>query len=75
MNNKIIARIYRISKSRAKRINHDSLKIQSKETLSYHAPLVLDIDEYSIYRSKFTTTITELRKHRVYDVVVDKSSR
>lgn len=74
VNNKTIAREFGLSPSTVERIIHERFQLKIKEALSYPAPLMIGIDEHTIHKGrKFATTIADLGKHRIYDIIEGKS--
>lgn len=74
VNNKTIAFEFGVSPSTVERIIHEQYQRKINEVLSYPCPTVLGIDEHSIHKGyKFATTITDLKHHRVYDIIQGKS--
>lgn len=75
VNNKTIAREFRVSESTVERIIHEKFRQKIKEALSYPALLMIGIDEHSIHKGrKFATTIANWGNNRIYDIIEGKSN-
>ena len=65
---------WRISASTVDRWNKERMKVIGCEKLSYACPRVLGIDEHFFTKQKgFATTLCDLGRHRVYDVILGRS--
>lgn len=74
VNNKTIAREFGVSQSTVERIIHERFELKIKQALNYSAPLMIGIDEHTIHKGRrFATTIADLGKHRIYDIIEGKS--
>lgn len=63
-----------ISASTVDRWNKERMKALGREKLSYACPRVLGIDEHFFTKKKgFATTLCDLGRHRVYDVILGRS--
>ncbi len=75
ISNKDISKRLFVSESTVERAIHKEYKKKVKETLSYECPKYIGIDEHTIHKGyDFATSICDLRKHRIYDMVEGKSA-
>ncbi len=75
VSNKDIAAEFNVSTSTVERTLHRLYDMHLREMLSYPCPRCLGIDEHSIHKGhKYAVTLTDLHKHRVYEVIEDKKT-
>ena len=71
-----LAQDWSLGKSTIERWYHQYYQRLNQEIKQRHCPRVLGIDEHSFSRRKgYATTLCDLRKHRVFDVVQGRASR
>ena len=64
----------RLGKSTIERWFQDYYYLKNQELLTRQCPAVLGIDEHSVCKKKgYSTTLCDLKKHRVFDVVQGRS--
>jgi transposase len=69
-----MARIERIGAATVSRIYSQFTHRKAAERLSLQCPLVLGIDEHTLHKGlRFATTFTDLKNHRVFDIVPGRS--
>ncbi|MBU3665190.1 MAG: ISL3 family transposase [Chthoniobacterales bacterium] len=69
-----MARMRKLGAATVSRIYAEFTRRKAAERLSLHCPAVLGIDEHTLHRGlRFATTFTDLKNHRVFDVVAGRS--
>jgi len=69
-----MARIEGIGGATVSRIYSQFTRRKAAERLSLQCPLVLGIDEHTLHKGlRFATTFTDLKNHRVFDIVPGRS--
>lgn len=69
-----MARISRIGAATVSRIYDQFTRRKAAERLSLQCPAVLGIDEHTLHKGlRFATTFTDLKNHRVFDIVPGRS--
>jgi len=69
-----MARIQRIGAATVSRIYSQFTRRKATERLSLQCPAVLGIDEHTLHKGqRFATTFTDLKNHRVFDIVPGRS--
>ena len=73
---KTVANNLRVGKATVERWYQKRYQLESRETLDAPCPTVLGIDEHFFSRKQgFATTLCDLRKHKIYDVVKGRSEK
>lgn len=69
-----LERTHQVSASTVERWYHDFIEYRVKELEGRKCPLILGIDEHFFSRKEgFATTLTDLKNHKVFDVVLGRS--
>ena len=69
-----MARISRLGAATVSRIYAQFTQRKAAERLSLHCPMVLGIDEHTLHKGlRFATTFTDLKNHRIFDIVPGRS--
>ncbi len=69
-----MAKMQRLGAATVSRIYAEFTRRKAAERQSLRCPAVLGIDEHSLHRGlRFATTFTDLKNHRVFDVVAGRS--
>jgi len=69
-----MARISRLGAATVSRIYAQFTQRKAAERLSLHSPMVLGIDEHTLHKGlRFATTFTDLKNHRIFDIVPGRS--
>ena len=73
VSNKDIAKDFNVNPSTVERTLHRLFELHIRERLGYPCPVCLGIDEHSIHKGRrYAVTLTDLKNHRVYEVIEGK---